>query len=125
MIFVPTIVSCLCWQFARFRGGFAEETCADAAPRRRFPIAADVSVLRPYHAAPRNVLFGMRQAAQDSVKFDWELSAHKATHLLPPCSGAIAVKNTATISRRADPPFGGIENRPWGLRQAASHVARR
>jgi hypothetical protein len=54
-------------QPARLRGCVAEKVAGNNTTRRRFRVAADVPVLWADHAAPRNVLSGVRQVSQTSL----------------------------------------------------------
>jgi hypothetical protein len=59
---------CPCSKPACFHRCFAEEDASNGTARWRFLISAGVSILRAHHAALRNVLPGMRQGSQSSLK---------------------------------------------------------
>ncbi len=79
-------VPCPCSQSACLPGGFSEEVVWDRTTRRRLRVTTDVSILRTHHAALRNMLPGVRQVAQTSLKVENGVELTRTLRAHPDCT---------------------------------------
>jgi hypothetical protein len=73
--FPPTSVSWSSPPTSRLCGCIAEKVVGCNAARRRFCFSAHVPVLRPHYPAPWDILPGVRQIAQTSLKLNPDLAS--------------------------------------------------